>query len=152
MGKKRVSCVGPPYWESAVLTVPVPGSVAGTHRRTEMVQKTRRCNQYKTQSLIQTFKRFLHNGSQAANLLHGGSIRGHPNHKQKFGRRRNPNYSSSSTSKSPSASSAEKHGIGGVSTLRTQQVPSFKQEFYLDAWGKTRKRLGFWFCMHMIIY
>ena len=119
-----------PFPGSTVLTVPVPGSVAGMHRQTEMVQKAWRCIQYKHRVLYKPL-RFLHNGSQVVNF---NTRRKHwadtQNHKQKFGRRRNPIYSSSSTSKSPSASSAEKHGISGVSTLCTQQVPSFKQELF----------------------
>ena len=40
--------VGPPFRESTVLTVPVPESVAGMHRRREMVQKACRYIHYKT--------------------------------------------------------------------------------------------------------
>ena len=136
--------VRPPYRESTVLTVSVPGSVADTHRRTE--SRTESLTSLKT-NLTESntnLKKVLTKRLAGRNLLHCGSTtQNTQNHRQKLGRRRNPIYTSSSTSKSSFASSAEKHGTGIVSTLHTQQVPSFRQDVYLDAWDKARKGLGF---------
>ena len=92
--------------------------------------------------LTQTFIRFLDNGSQAVNLLHGGSIRSYPNHKQKFGRRQNLIYASSSMPNSSSASSAEKHVDERGEYRMYLASPIFKTKVYLDAWGKAREGLG----------
>ena len=123
--------VGPPYRESTLLTISVPGSVADTHRRTESrIESLTSLKTNLTQSNT-NLKKVLTKRLAGHNLLHCGSTaQNTQNHRQKLGRRRNPNYSSSSTPKSPSASSAEKHGIGGVSTLHTQQVPSLNKGLF----------------------
>ena len=132
--------VRPPYRESTVLTVSVPGSVADTHRRTESGTESLTSLKLNTTESNTNLQKILTKRLAGRNLLHCGSTaQNTQNHRQKLGRRRNPIYTSSSTSKSSSTSSAEKHGTGGVSTLRTQQVPSFRQDVYLDAWDKARK-------------
>ena len=119
--------VGPPYQESTVLTASVPRSVADTHRRTESrIESLTSLKTNLTESNT-NLKKVLTKRLAGRNLLHCGSTaQNTQNHRQKLGRRRNPNYSSSSTPKSPSASSAEKHGIGRGEYI-TQQVPSLNK-------------------------
>ena len=81
---------------------------------------------------------------QAVNLLHCGSTTHNAqNNRQKLGRRRNPNYSSS-TSKSPSAPSAEKHSIGRGEYITYSASPIFKQGFiYMHGVRQGRARVYF---------
>jgi hypothetical protein len=78
------------------------------------------------------------------------ALSGDPNHKQKFGRRRNPINASSSTPKSSSASSAENHNIGWGEYITYSASPIFKQGFiYMH--GVRQGGLGFYFAEKLLL-